>query len=98
KLRDAEGRLREISARTVGLPTMQDQLRQLAGLMERIQDAEVLIDTKFELLERVNGEERTRDQSEKNDLYRRVQDVERRTESLNERQVTVDESTRRFQD
>lgn len=98
KLRDAEARLREISAKTVGLPTMQDQLRQLSGLMERIQDAEVLIDTKFELLERTSGEERGRDQSEKNDLYRRMQDLERKSESLGERQATVDEATRRFQD
>ena len=98
KLRDAEARLREITAKTVGLPTMQDQLRQLSGLMERIQDAEVLIDTKFEVLERTSGEERGRDQSEKNDLYRRLQDLERRSESLTERQATVDESTRRFQD
>lgn len=98
KLRDAETRLREIGAKTVGLPTMQDQLRQLSGLMERIQDAEVLIDTKFELLERTNSEERGRDQSEKNDLYRRMQDLERKSESLGERQSTVDEATRRFQD
>ena len=98
KLRDAETRLREIGAKTVGLPTMQDQLRQLSGLMERIQDAEVLIDTKFELLERTSGEERGRDQSEKNDLYRRMQDLERKSESLGERQSTVDEATRRFQD
>ena len=98
KLRDAETRLREIIAKTVGLPTMQDQLRQLSGLMERIQDAEVLIDTKFELLERTSGEERGRDQSEKNDLYRRMQDLERKSESLGERQSTVDEATRRFQD
>ena len=98
KLRDAETRLREIGAKTVGLPTMQDQLRQLSGLMERIQDAEVLIDTKFELLERTSSEERGRDQSEKNDLYRRMQDLERKSESLGERQSTVDEATRRFQD
>ena len=98
KLRDAETRLREISAKTVGLPTMQDQLRQLSGLMERIQDAEVLIDTKFELLERTESEERGRDQSEKNDLYRRMQDLERKSESLTERQSMVDEATRRFQD
>ena len=98
KLRDAETRLREIGVKTVGLPIMQDQLRQLSGLMERIQDAEVLIDTKFEMLERVNGEERGRDQAEKNDLYRRLQDLERRSESLTERQATVDEATRRFQD
>lgn len=98
KLRDAETRLREIGAKTIGLPTMQEQLRQLSGLMERIQDAEVLIDTKFEMLERVNGEERGRDQAEKNDLYRRLQDLERRSEGLTERQATVDEATRRFQD
>ncbi len=98
KLGDAEARLREISTKTVGLPTMQDQLRQLSGLMERIQDAEVLIDTKFELLERTSGEERGRDQSEKNDLYRRMQDLERKSESLGERQSMVDEATRRFQD
>jgi chromosome segregation ATPase len=98
KIRDAEARLREILAKTVGLPTMQDQLRQLSGLMERIQDAEVLIDTKFEMLERTSGEERGRDQAEKNDLYRRLQDLERRSESLTERQSTVDEATRRFQE
>jgi chromosome segregation ATPase len=98
KLRDAEGRLRELGARTIGLPTMQEQLRQVAGLLERIQDAEVLIDTKFEQMERLNGEERTRDQSEKNDLYRRVQDLERRVEGLAERQATVDDMNRRFQE
>jgi hypothetical protein len=54
KLRDAETRLREVGARTIGLPTMQEQLRQVSGLLERIQDAEVLIDTKFEML----GEQR----------------------------------------
>jgi chromosome segregation ATPase len=96
KLRDAEGRLRELGARTIGLPTMQEQLRQVAGLLERIQDAEVLIDTKFEQLERLTGEERTRDQAEKNDLYRRLQDLERRAESLAERQATVDDMNRRF--
>ncbi len=98
KLRDAEARLREVAAKTLGLPTMHEQLRQLSGLMERIQDAEVLIDTKFEMLERTSGEERTRDQSEKNELYRRLQDLERRSESLGERQSTVDETTRRFQE
>ena len=82
KLRDAEGRLREMTARTIGLPAMQEQLRQLAGLLDRIQDAEVLIDTKFEVMERTTGEEPTRDQAEKNDLYRRVQDLERRSEGL----------------
>ena len=55
KQRDAEGRLREFAARTVGLPTMQEQLRQVSGLLERIQDAEVLIDTKFEMLERTTN-------------------------------------------
>ena len=98
KVRDAEARLREILAKTLGLPTMQDQLRQLSGLMERIQDAEVLIDTKFEMLERTSGEERGRDQAGKNDLYGRLQDLERRSESLAERQSTVDEATRRFQE
>jgi chromosome segregation ATPase len=98
KLRDAEARLREMGAKTIGLPTMQEQLRQLSGLMERIQDAEVLIDTKFEMLERTSGEERGRDQAEKNDLYRRLQELERRSESLGERQATVDEAARRFQE
>lgn len=98
KMREAESHVREISAKAIGLPGMQEQLRQLSGLLERIQDAEVLIDTKFELLERTGGEERTRDQAEKNDLYRRVQDLERKSEGLNERQSTVDESNRRFSD
>jgi chromosome segregation ATPase len=98
KLRDAEGKIREITAKTMGLPTMQEQMRQLSGVLERIQDAEVLIDTKFELLERKEGEERQRDQGEKNDLYRRVQELERRAESLNERQSGVDDSHRRFQE
>lgn len=98
KLRDAESRLREMSTKAVGLPAMQDQLRQLSGLMERIQDAEVLIDTKFEMLERVSNEERGRDQAEKNDLYRRIQDLERRSESLAERQSVVDDAARRFQE
>ena len=98
KLRDADGRLRELGARAVGLPAMQEQLRQVSGLLERIQDAEVLIDTKFEQMERLAGEERTRDQSEKNDLYRRVQDLERRVEGLAERQGTVDDMNRRFQE
>lgn len=98
KLRDAESHLREMSAKAVGLPAMQDQLRQLSGLMERIQDAEVLIDTKFEMLERVSNEERGRDQAEKNDLYRRIQDLERRSESLAERQSVVDDAARRFQE
>lgn len=98
KLRDAETRLRETSSRTIGLPVMQEQMRQLSGLLDRIQDAEVLIDTKFEVLERTHGEERTRDQAEKNDLYRRVQDLERRSESLGERQASVDDTHRRFQE
>ncbi len=98
KLRDTEARLREMSAKTVGLPAMADQLRLLSGLLERIQDAEVMIDTKFELLERATGDERGRDQAEKNDFYRRLQDLERRAEGLFERQATVDDSTRRFQE
>ncbi len=98
KLRDAEVRLRELSAKTIGLPTMQEQLRQVSGLLERIQDAEVLIDTKFEMMERTTGEEKTRDQSEKNDMYRRLQDVERRVEALTERQSAVDDAARRFAD
>lgn len=98
KLRDSEGRLREMTARTLGLPGMQEQLRQLSGLLDRIQDAEVLIDTKFEATERATTEWQTRDQAEKNDLYRRLQDVERRSEGLNERQGAVDDATRRLQD
>jgi DNA repair exonuclease SbcCD ATPase subunit len=96
KLRDAEGRLRELGARTVGLPTMQEQMRQVSGLLERIQDAEVLIDTKFEQLERTQGDEHTREQAERNDAYRRLQELERRAESLGERQASVDDTTRRF--
>src|SRR4029079_12166722 len=98
KLRDAETRLREVTSRTLGVPVMQEQLRQLSGLLERIQDAEVLIDTKFEILERMNSDERGRDQAEKNDLYRRVQDLERRSEGLIERQQSVEEGSHRFQD
>ena len=96
KQRDAEGRMREFAARTVGLPTMQEQLRQVSGLLERIQDAEVLIDTKFEMLERTTGEEHSREQAEKNDMFRRLQDLERRLEGIAERQGTVDDSNRRF--
>lgn len=98
KLRDSEARMREMTARTMGLPVMQDQVRQLTGLLDRIQDAEVLIDTKFEVLDRQSGEERKRDQGEKNDLYRRVQDLERRSESQGERQAGVDDANRRFQE
>lgn len=98
KLRDADGRLRELGARTLGLPTMQDQLRQMSGLIERIQDAEVLIDTKFELIERSAQEDRGREQAEKNDLFRRVQDLERRFEMLSERQSVVDDASRRHQE
>lgn len=98
KLRDAETKVRELTGKTLGLPAMQEQVRALGGLLERIQDAEVMIDTKFELLERTSGDERTRDQSEKNDLYRRVQDLERRSESIGERQTAVDDATHRFQD
>jgi chromosome segregation ATPase len=98
KLRDNEARLRELAARTMGLPVMQEQVRQLAGLLERIQDTEVLIDSKFEQMERLTGEERQRDQAEKNDLYRRVQDLERKSESLIERQASNDEAARRYQD
>lgn len=98
KLRDNEARVREIASRTMGLPAMQEQVRQLSGLLERIQDAEVLIDTKFEILERQQGEERTRDQAEKNDLYRRVQELERRAEALIERQSSLDDAHRRFQE
>jgi len=97
-LHESEAKLREVTAKTLGLPTMQEQLRQVSGLLQRIQDAEVLIDTKFELLERQNGEERSRDQDEKNDLYKRVQDLERRAESLNDRQTSVDETNRRYQE
>lgn len=96
KLRDSEARLRELGAKTVGLPTMQEQLRQVSGLLERIQDAEVLIDTKFEMLERTTGEEHAREQAEKNDVFRRVQELERRVEGVTERQATVDDSHRRF--
>src|SRR5207247_11384011 len=88
--------IREMTARTIGLPTMQDQLRQVSGLLERIQDAEVLIDTKFEILERQTGEERQRDQGERNDIHKRLQDLERRVEGLVQRQSSVEEATRRF--
>jgi len=98
KLRDADGRLRELGAKTAGVPVMQDQMRQVSGLLERIQDAEVLIDTKFEMIERTSNEERHRGQSETNDLYRRLQDLERHAEALAERQVNIDDSNRRFQD
>jgi chromosome segregation ATPase len=98
KLRDNEARTRDITARTMGLSGMQEQLRQLADVMDRIQDAEVLIDTKFEIMERTTGEERSRDQAEKNELFRRIQDLERRTEGLLERQSAVDDSTRRSQE
>lgn len=98
KLRDSEARLREMNARTIGLPVMAEQVRQLSGLLERIQDAEVLIDTKFEMLERTGGEERSRDQAEKNDMYRRVQELERRIESLLERQASIDDANKRYQD
>jgi chromosome segregation ATPase len=98
KHRDSEARLREMSSRTMGLPIMQDQVRQLTGLLDRIQDTEVLIDTKFEIVERTLGEERTRDQREKNDLYRRLQELERQTESMHERQSGVDDAHRRFQE
>ena len=98
KLRDAEGRLRELSGKTMGLPVMQDQVRQLTGLLDRIQDTELLIDTKFELLERQTHEERGRDQSEKNDLFRRLQEMERRSESIAERQTGIDDAARRFQE
>ena len=98
KLRDNDGRLREVTARTIGLPTMQEQVRQLAGLLDRIQDAEVLIDSKFESMERQGQEERQRDQAEKNDLYRRVQELERHSEGLTERQTGYDEAARRFQE
>ena len=98
KLRDNEARVREVTSKTLGLPVMQEQVRQLSGLLERIQDTEVLIDTKFEILERQLGEERTRDQAEKNDLYRRVQELERRAEGLTERQSGFDDAHRRFQE
>ncbi len=98
KLRDAEARTRDVASRTMGLPVMQDQVRQLAGLLERIQDTEVLIDAKFEMFERTLTEERQRDQSEKNDLYRRVQDLERSTEVTTERQGGINEAYRHFQD
>lgn len=98
KLRDAEGRIREIVAKTMGLPVMQEQVRQLSGLLDRIQDTEVLIDTKFELLERTTSDEHLRDQAEKNDLFRRVQDLERRAENIAERQSSVDDTHRRFQE
>jgi chromosome segregation ATPase len=97
-LHDAEAKLRELSSRTIGVPTMQEQMRQVSGLLQRIQDTEVLIDTKFELLERTGSEERGRDQSEKNELHKRVQDLERRSEGIAERQLSVDESGRRFQE
>jgi chromosome segregation ATPase len=96
KLRDAEGRLRELGGKTIGLPHIAEQVRQLSGLLERIQDAEVMIDTKFELLERTSHEERTRDQAEKNDMFRRLQDLERRSEALAERQGSVDDNSRRI--
>ena len=98
KLRDAEGRIRELSAKTMSVPAMQEQVRQLSGLLDRIQDTELLIDTKFEVMERQTHEERTRDQSEKNDLYRRVQDLERRGEAMNERQSGIDDAARRYQE
>jgi chromosome segregation ATPase len=82
----------------MGLPVMQEQVRQLSGLLDRIQDTEVLIDSKFETLDRLLNEERGRDQSEKNDLYRRVQDLERRSELAAERQSGIDEAYRRFQE
>lgn len=97
-MHDLEAKVREMAAKTLGLPTMQDQLRQVSGLLERIQDAEVLIDTKFEILERQGAEERARDQGEKNDIFKRVQDLERKWEGVNDRQVTVDETSRRLQE
>ena len=98
KLREAEGGLRDLSGRTIGLPAMTEQLRQVSGLLDRIQDAEVLIDTKFDILDRQGSELRERDQSEKNELYRRIQDLERRAEGLLERWSGVDDVGRRFQE
>jgi chromosome segregation ATPase len=98
KVREAEGRIRELSAKTMGVPAMQEQMRQLSGLLDRIQDTELLIDTKFEVMERQTHEERSRDQAEKNDLYRRVQDLERRAEALVERQSGIDDAARRYQE
>lgn len=95
KLREADSTLRELGGRTIGLPAVFDQLRQVAGLLDRIQDAEVLIDTKFEILERQGGERRDRDQAEKNDLFRRIQDAERRIDALIERQASGDDAARR---
>lgn len=97
-VRDGETKLRDLTSRTIGVPAMQEQVRALSGLLERIQDAEVTIDTKFELLERGLHDERGRDQGEKNDLFRRVQDLERRSEALFERQSSVDDVHRRFQE
>jgi chromosome segregation ATPase len=98
KLRSAEGDMRELSAKAIALPTMHEQLRQLAGVLDRIQDAEVLIDTKFELLERQEGERNQRGQAEKNDLFKRMQDLERRVEGWGERQSGVEDAGRRFQE
>jgi chromosome segregation ATPase len=48
------------------------------------------------MLERTTGEEKSREQAERNDVVRRLQEMERRLEGVAERQGTVDDSSRRF--
>jgi chromosome segregation ATPase len=98
QLRTAEAQQREVAAQAANAALVQDGIIAIQDVLNRVQEAQAMINARIDRLERERAAEMERERLHVNDLYHRVQALERDVQSWKDRQTSLEDFSRRFQE
>ncbi|HWQ28617.1 MAG TPA: hypothetical protein VNN12_06300, partial [Dehalococcoidia bacterium] len=98
QVRAIEDRQREVAAQAANAALLQDGIIAIQDVLNRVQEAQAAISARIDRLERERAAELERHRTNVNDLYHRVQALERDVQSWTDRQASLEDFSRRFQE
>lgn len=98
QVRAIEDQQRDVAAQAANAALVQDGIIAIQDVLNRVQEAQTAISARIDRLERERATEMERQRANVNDLYHRVQSIERDVQSWNDRQASLEDFSRRFQE
>lgn len=98
QVRAIEAQHREVAAKAANAALVQDGIVAIQDVLNRVQEAQTMLNARIDRLQRERAAEMERERTNVNDLYHRVQALEREVQSWTDRQTSLEDFSRRFQE
>lgn len=98
QVRALEAQNREVAGQAHAAAHLQDGIIAIQDVLNRLQESQSLINARIDRLERERASEMERERANVNELYHRLQALERDVQSWSDRQASLEDFSRRFQE